>query len=300
MWAPPITRRVILYSAIIITISCAAVVGISAFVGWNLTHPQREHLNVSPSSFGLKYQQVGFKSMDGLNLEGWLIKADRNRETVIFAHGYGKNRLQNDVPLLPIAQVLVRNGINVLMFDFRNCGESEGDLTSVGQLEVRDLAGAVEFIKSRPELNQKIALFGFSMGAAVALLVGAQEPAVSAVIADSPFADLSTYLEDKLSVWTKLPAVPFNQTVLTIIPVMTGLNAETVSPVKQIGNFAGKPVLLIHGEADTDIPIENSELLYKTYPQARLVRIPGAKHVRGFETDGERYLQEVINFLEHN
>ncbi len=293
----PDIRRIISYCAVIFAISCVAVVAISAYVCWDLTHPKHEPIDGFPTDYGLNYQQVSFKSkVDSLVLKGWLIKAAENKQTVIFAHGYGKNRLQSDVPLLPLAQVLVRNGINVLMFDFRNSGESDGEITSVGQFEVRDLAGAVEFIKQHQELNQKISLFGFSMGASVALIVGAQEPAVSAVIADSPFADLTTYLEENLAVWTKLPAFPFNHTVFAIIPAVTGLNAGSVSPVKQ--DFADKPVLLIHGEADTDIPIENSELLLKTYRQARMVRIPGAQHVKAFQTDGERYIKEILNFLE--
>lgn len=236
---------------------------------------------------GLSYEDVSFKSReDGLNIKGWLIKAPDNKKTVIFAHGYRKNRLQSDVPILSIAHALVNKGYNVLMFDFRNCGESEGNLTSVGQYEVRDLLGAVDFIKSRPELNQKIVLFGFSMGAATSILAGAQEPAVVAVIADSPFADLKNYLVENLSVWTNLPSIPFNQSFLIVVPHLTGLKAETVSPVKEVNDLNGRPLLLIHGEADTDIPIKNSELLQKAYPKARFLRVPGAKHVKAFATAG--------------
>jgi len=73
------------------------------------------------------------------------------------------------------------------------------------------LLGAVDYVKSKPELNQEIVLMGFSMGASTSILAAAREPAVSAVIADSPFADLKNYLNDKLSVWTELPSFPFNK-----------------------------------------------------------------------------------------
>lgn len=67
-------------------------------------------------------------------------------------------------------------------------------MTSLIQYEIRDLLGAVDFARARPELNRPIVLYGFSMGAATALVAGAQEPAVAGVIADSPFADLDGYL----------------------------------------------------------------------------------------------------------
>jgi dipeptidyl aminopeptidase/acylaminoacyl peptidase len=293
------SKAILLALTIILVLTVGIVFGISGYVGWNLTHPARRAIDTFPSAEGLSCEDVIFKSRtDGLNLKGWLIKAPENRQTIIFAHGYGKNRLQSDVPLLPIVRSLVTRGFNVLMFDFRNCGESEGRITSVGQYEVLDLQGAVDFVKSRPELNRKITLYGFSMGASVAIIVGAREQEVAAVIADSPFADLKSFLNESMSPWTKLPSFPFNQTVLMTVQSLTGLNAETVSPIREIKSLNGRPLLLIHGEADPDTPIKNSELLLAEYPEASLVRIPEAKHVQSFTTNNDRYLIEVLNFLE--
>ncbi len=294
------TTRIILWTAIgLLALAIIAVFAISAKVGWSLTHPVRAEITSSPAEVGLAYQDVNFNSRkDGLKLSGWLIKAPANEQTVIFAHGYRKNRLQEDVPLLPIARFLVDRGCNVLMFDFRNSGRSEGELTSVGQFEVRDLLGAVDFIKTQPDLNRQIVLMGYSMGAATAILAGAREPTVAAVIADAPFADLKSYLMANLSVWTDLPPVPFNLAFLIVVPPLTGLEAETVSPVKEVHNFNGRPLFLIHGEGDTDIPIANSEAIQKAYPKARLWRVPEAKHVKAYEVAGELYLEKVAGFLD--
>ena len=290
--------QILKLSVVLLAVSLATVYGISGYVGWNLTHPARKSLSVSPGTVGLEYQDVVFPSRkDGLKLKGWLIRAPENRMTVICAHGYRQNRAQNDVPLLPIVQALSRQGINVLMFDFRNCGESEGSMTSVGQYEVLDLLGAVDFILSQSTLNAKIALLGFSMGASVAIMAAEEEPAITAVVADSPFADLTTYLKGNLSAWTDLPAIPFNRTVLTILPVLTGLNPDEVSPLQNVSKLGTRPLLLIHGTADADIPIHDSELLQRAYPLARLLLINGAQHVKGFSTNRELYLTEVLDFL---
>lgn len=297
----PQSKRVSIYiktMIVLITLAITGVFGVSANVGWKLTHPVRQQIASTPLANGLPFEEVVFNSRgDGLNLKGWFIPAQGSTKTVIFAHGYRKNRLQDDVPGLPITQALVAEGYNVLMFDFRNSGESEGNLTSIGQYEVQDLLGAVDFIKSQPEKAQQIVLLGFSMGASTAILAGAREPAVTAVIADSPFADLQTYLDKNLSVWTELPSFPFNQAFFMVVPYLTGLRTETVSPVNEIKNMGDRPLLLIHGEGDEDIPIENSEMLQKTYPKAELLRVPGAKHVKNYATDPQLYLSAVTHFL---
>ncbi|MGI6712649.1 MAG: alpha/beta hydrolase [Bacillota bacterium] len=288
----------ILYPVIVILLAIIVVLVISALVGWGLTHPKREKVNISPDHAGLKYENVHFKSRgNSISLKGWLLPSPGSNKTVIFAHGYAKNRLQTDVPALPIAQSLIENGYNVLMFDFRNSGKSEGNITSIGQFETQDLLGAVDYIKSRPDINKDIVLFGFSMGAATSILAGAREPSVSAVIADAPFADLNNYLMQNLSVWSKLPAFPFNQSFLIIVPLITGLKPSTVSPVKEIKNFNGRPLLLIHGEKDTAIPILHSEMLQKAYPKAQLFKVPGAGHIKSYATAKEIYIQKIFDFL---
>lgn len=293
--------RYLVAGLMVILLVIGGIMGISGYVGWNLTHPVRQPVDQSPSWPGVNFQVVNFPSqVDRLNLNGWLITAPENRGTVIFAHGYRKNRLNTDIPILPIAQAMVQQGYNALMFDFRNSGLSEGKLTSVGQYETRDLAGAVDYVQRRSELNQPIILYGFSMGASTAILTGAREPAVDAVIADSPFADLKDYLAANLSVWSELPAVPFNQAFFIVVPVLTGLNPESVSPIREVVDLNGRPLLLIHGLGDVDIPPVNSEMLLQAYPEAHMITIPGAGHVKSYASDPATYITAVTQFLEEH
>ncbi|HWP97625.1 MAG TPA: alpha/beta fold hydrolase [Syntrophomonadaceae bacterium] len=276
----------------------SGILGVSGYVGWNLTHPVHVALDADPSSVGLAFENVVFPSrLDGLHMKGWLIPAAGSDKTVIFAHGYRKNRLNSNIPILAIAQYLNGKGYNILMFDFRNSGESEGNLTSVGQYEVRDLLGAVDFIKARPQISQEVILYGFSMGAATAILAGAREPVVNAIIADSPFADLSSYLNNNLSVWSGLPSFPFNRAFFLVVPPLTGLKPDTVSPINEINQLNGRPLLLIHGEEDIDVPIENSEMLKKAYPQAQFLRVQGGTHVQNYAAQPQLYLSTVMAFL---
>ena len=292
-------RRSLLRIGVVLLSLSVLVLGVSAYVGWNLTHPPKKALQTTPAAVGLSYEPVSFVSrQDGLVLQGWLLTSPENRLTVICSHGYRQNREQADVPLMPLAKVLVEHGMNVLLFDYRNSGESAGQMTSVGQYEVRDLLGAVDYVHSRQELNPKVALLGFSMGAATAILAGAEEPTVAAVVADAPFADLTRYLEANFSVWTGLPTVPFNRTILAVTPIVTGLQPEKVSPVQVVSKFDGRPLLLIHGEADDDIAPENSLELQQAYPAAELLRVAEARHVKSYQQDPKRYEAVVLKFLQ--
>ena len=292
-------RRSLLRIGVVLLSLSVLVLGVSAYVGWNLTHPPKKALQTTPAAVGLSYEPVSFVSrQDGLVLQGWLLTSPENRLTVICSHGYRQNREQADVPLMPLAKVLVEHGMNVLLFDYRNSGESAGQMTSVGQYEVRDLLGAVDYVHSHQELNPKVALLGFSMGAATAILAGAEEPTVAAVVADAPFADLTRYLEANFSVWTGLPTVPFNRTILAVTPIVTGLQPEKVSPVQVVSKFGGRPLLLIHGEADDDIAPENSIELQQAYPAAELLRVAEARHVKSYQQDPKRYEAVVLKFLQ--
>lgn len=296
----PGRKRFLGFLALTVLLAATAVLGISSYVGWNLTHPLRQALDSNPEAVGLSYQEVSFPSReDRLQIKGWFIKAPGSSKTVIFAHGYRKNRLQNDVPLLPIAKFMIGKGYNVLMFDFRNSGESEGRLTSVGQYEIRDLLGAVDYVLQLPGQRQ-VLLYGFSMGASTAIVAAAREPAVGAVIADSPFADLKAYLNENLSIWSGLPTIPFNQAFFLSVPLLTGVDPSSVSPVREIASLNRRPLLLIHGEADLDVPIRNSEMLCQAYPAARLLRVAGGAHVKNYQAGPAGYLQALEDFLDQN
>lgn len=80
--------------------------------------------------------------------------------------------------------------------------------------------------------------------------------------------------------------------------MLTGLRPEAVSPLQEVNNLRGRPLLLIHGEADRDVPIANSLKLQQSYPNTQLLPIPGAGHIASFGTDREKYLQTVIEFLQ--
>jgi fermentation-respiration switch protein FrsA (DUF1100 family) len=81
---------------------------------------------------------------------------------------------------------------------------------------------------------------------------------------------------------------------------LTGFNPSMVQPIKSIARIAPRPILLIHGEADTEISVENSRQLFAAAhnPNAQLWTVPKADHVQSYKTDPVAYLDHVLTFFD--
>jgi fermentation-respiration switch protein FrsA (DUF1100 family) len=275
-------------------------VGIAVYVGWSLTHPDRQKLSDSPDKLGIHYHQVEFQSRTkDVTLKGWFLTGTEplTGMTIIIAHGYNTNRLQMSAQGIKLAKSLVERGYNVLMFDFRNSGESGGSLTSVGYFEKHDLLGAVDWVKAR-QSGDKIGIIGFSMGAVVALIAAAEDPSVAGVVADSPFGNLKAYLEENLPVWSNLPNFPFTPLILNIMPRLTGIDPNGVDALSAVDNVYPRPVLFIHSVNDRSIPVTNSEAMYNKHPDRfELWKTDNEGHAKSHAADPQTYEEKVIDFF---
>lgn len=290
-------RTVIVSLIVLVLLATIALLGVSTYTGWSLTHPKRKAIPVFSSNIVPEYRNISFKDIkDEITLKGWFFEVRGSNKTVILAHGYRQNRLQYGENTFPLIKSLLNQGYNVLTFDFRNCGESEGKLTTVGIYEKNDLLGAIKYAKTLG--SKKIVLLGFSMGASVSIVAAAQDKSVDAVIADSPFADMEEYLDANLSAWSKLPSFPFNQTTFMSMKILEGVNPKDFSPRSVVADIAPRPLFLIHSKDDAYIPVENSyELLQKAGSNATLWETEGVNHVESFPKLTDQYLNKITEFL---
>lgn len=279
-----------------------ALIGLSYWVGYKLSHPQHLPLSSNPAWWGLHFRNVTFTTPgDSLRLNGWWIPHPGSPLTVIISHGYRNNRVGHSVPQLAVARALHQMGVNILMFDFRGSGDSEGRLTSVGIFEQQDLVAATHAVLTRWAPKSQIVLLGYSMGASTALMAAAEDSHVAGVIADSPFADLTQYLSTHLSVWTHLPHYPFTPMVLWMMPKITGVSLHGASPIKLANKLGKRPVLLIAGSKDTIIPTQNSVALYRTLritdPKVTLWMVPWSQHIQAYKVQPILYVNHLYQFL---
>ncbi|HEU4964398.1 MAG TPA: alpha/beta fold hydrolase, partial [Bacilli bacterium] len=221
--------KILIWTLVIVLLAVPITSGV---VGWVLTHPAKKPLTTTPASVGLAYDDVTFTSRDGTKLRGWWLPGGDEQRVVVMAHGFRGNR--EGEPALPTAQALVAQGISVLLFDFRNSGESDGEMTTVGLFEKEDLLAAIDYVEGAGHGGQGIGLLGFSMGAATALMAAADAPEVQAVVADSPFSDLQTYLGENMPHWTHLPDFPFTSVILWELPYLIGHDPKEISPIAAV------------------------------------------------------------------
>ena len=289
--------KVFVILLVLILIVAIATLVYSSFIGWNLTHPSKKALTIPAFASGNSpvYQSISFLDKSkSITISGWYFKANSSAKAIILSHGYGMNRQQFSQKMITS---LISKGFNVLTFDFRNSGESGGNLTSVGYYEKDDLLGAIQYVKSQ---NIKhIVLLGFSMGASTSLIAAAQSPDVDGVIADSPFANLDDYLNTQLPVWSHAPEFPFNQIILTSMKLLTGIDASKVSPKDSIVKIAPRPILLIHSIDDKTISIENSRALKEIAgSSAELWETSGVDHVGSYDAFPTEYMSRLYTFLD--
>jgi dipeptidyl aminopeptidase/acylaminoacyl peptidase len=285
---------------LILFLGCAAM---SAFVGWQLTHPVHRVLEDSPELYGISYEDIEFSSRTSdVMLKGWILfptKQDHAAQmTLILSHGYSGTRLEKGLPALALAKSLVEAGYYVLMYDFRNSGISGGNLTTVGFLEKQDLLGAIDWVKRHQP--GKIGLIGFSMGGTTSLLAAAEEPCIAGVVADSPFSQLRPYLKDNLSLWSRLPNFPFTPLIMAILPRLTGIDPRQVDAIIATDYIYPRPVLFIHSQDDTAIPYTHSEKMWgKHQDRFEFWKTTIAGHVGSYQLYTQEYTSKVLVFFEN-
>jgi len=232
--------------------------GLSAFLGYRLVKPPRRWFRETPPA-AKAAEDVTFPSRDGTALRGWFLRSEGSPDTLVLCHGWQMSRVET----LDLAHDLQQRGYNVFLFDFRACGQSDGRYTTVGLMEVGDLLGAVEHLEARPEVRSgHLGVLGFSMGAAVALMVAAQCRRLQAVVADSSFASLEWVIDQARWGLRLVPQVLFKSISIRVGQRLAGVRPSDVRPVDAVGQIAPRPVLFIHGLRDCLVSHRQSQHLY--------------------------------------
>ncbi|MFN8515297.1 MAG: alpha/beta hydrolase [Thermomicrobiales bacterium] len=236
----------------------ALTLGGSATLAHVLTRP-RDLRRVPRRTIDETVLPVRFRTDDGLAIEGWYLAHAEARDALVICHGFAMNRHE----LLDIAQGLRARGHAVLLFDFRGHGTSEGQRSTIGLRETREIAAAVDFLQARPELaGRPIGVAGISMGAAAALLATARDPRIAAVAADSSFATLEEIAASSLSTFSRLPTFLISALILRFAELLTAERIRAHRPIDAIAAIAPRPILLIHDETDQFIPVAHAHALY--------------------------------------
>lgn len=281
-----------LYIKIIISVIIISVI-ISLLNFYISVHPTRFKTGITPDKVNLKYENISFKTSDNVVIKGWFIPSKKKTDkTIIVCHGYpfDKNNILQGVYFLA-------NNFNLLLFDFRYFGESEGKYTTLGYKEKEDFLAAVEFLKQKN--FTKIGAMGFSLGAATIIMANSKD--VKAVIADSSYATIDKMIERTYFIFPSFTKQPFVFLTKLYARIFLGIKTKDIAPVNDIVKIK-VPVLLVHGEKDSQIPVQNSKILYEASNKnnTELWIVSKADHGFAHYLYPQEYEERVIDFFNKN
>ncbi len=251
-------------------------------------HPLPFRTAETPASYGFSYENVSFSTDDGITIKGWLLKSKTAQGTVIVGHGYPFDKGN----IFPIVTFLYPE-YNLMLYDHRYFGESEGRITTVGAHEAKDVQAAVNYVKKRFGPQERVALYGFSLSASAMLM---SNTSVSAIVADSPYANLDAMIKQAYLIFGPLK-YPFVFLTTTYSKLFLGITPKLVSPALAIKN-SNVPILLIHGDKDSQIPVENSYAIKEANPDVELWVVTDADHIQSYRVAGQEYQQKIKSFLQ--
>ena len=274
------------------------VVGAAWYVSARVSpEPRRDFLysyTFTPWELGVPFEEVSFTSADGLRLSGWWLPQEHARGVIVGCHGHGGRK--DD--MLGIGTSIWRAGFSVLLFDFRGRGSSDPWPQTLVSREVEDLLAAVQFATTRASVAH-LGVFGFSMGAAVALLAAATEPRIAAVVADSAFTSGRDVVAHNIRGSLGLPPEMLVVAADEVVRLRHGYRFSQARPIDAVGRIAPRPLLIIHGEGDSMVPVEHAHQLYQRAGEPRdLWIVPGVEHCGGYFLDRPAYCHRVITFFE--
>ncbi len=253
-------------------------------------------------------QHVDFNSLDGLRLKGhWIPSTTYSDKVVVMGHGY-KGDWRG---LLEVAQhIRTQQNANVFLFDFRAHGDSDGIQSSFGYHEGKDVAAAIDYVKTHFKSQTKqLIYYGHSAGAAAMMLtphtlednpstLNKMNQAIDGLILDSPYAHIKIMEQKEVKALMNWQAHPLLVSLLRSLTrnIVNHLEAHAQSALKlaiPLSEFqpamylkkhtlVQKPILHYHGTQDATTSFKQAEAIHRELkqqnPQVQFVALKGADH----------------------
>ena len=275
----------------------SGALSIAAYTARSLNTPRRKSemdgFTFTPWEVQVPYESVEFVTEDGVTIRGWWFPRQESNQVVVGCTGH--KGVKSD--LLGIGSGLWRAGNNVLLFDFRGCGESDAASPSLAHNELPDARAAVLYAQRRLP-GARLGLIGYSMGAAVAILVAATDSSIRAVVADSSFLGMREVVGHAFTRF-RLPPLPMLGLTDTVNRWRYGYRFAAVRPLDVVRRVSPRPILLIHGEDDRIVPVEHARHLYDVAGESKELWITaGTPHCGTYFDNREHYVRKVSDFFD--
>jgi len=244
---------------------------LSALENMVLFHPMKD-ISATPEKLKLKFEDVTITTADGVKLNAWWVPCANARATLLLSHGNAGNighRLEK-------LKIFHSFGLNVLMYDYRGFGKSEGTPNEKGLYA--DVQAAYDFLaKKKAVPANRIISYGESLGGSVAAYAASTNK-VGALILDSSFTSVK-------------------EMAAAMSPMLANLTQAGLDTGAALKNV-NAPVLVLHSPTDEIVPYAQAKKNFNAAKEPKqFVELKG-DHNDGFLTSGETYTKGINKFLD--
>jgi hypothetical protein len=259
--------------AAVMAAGLVALLGLAYFRQESLIFFPDRHVRFTPADLGMAFGDVRLETSDGVTLAAWWVPAPQGRGALIFSHGnagnmgdrVGKLRLFHDL------------GLSVLAFDYRGYGASQGKPSEDGT--AHDMDAAVAHVRdSRGVPLDRTVFYGESLGGAVVIEAATRFPP-AALVAESTFTSARAMAR------RHYPFVP---------PALVRVGYDSLSRVRRLAC----PTLFLHGPADTIVPFEMGEALFRAAPEPKRFATLVGDHNSGGILESPEACRKLAEFLD--
>ncbi len=248
-----------------------------------------------PSEFKMPYQEVWIP-VNRDRIHAWWIPSAANPDkfipianepinilkspkVMLYFCGVGRN--MGDYNYLARMQAFRQLGFSVLVADYRGYGRSTGSFPNETQV-YEDAEAVWNHLRQSVSADQ-IVIYGESLGGAIALNLAVKHPDAKGLILQSSF--------------TSMAEVTKQRGLFGLFPIDV-LLTERFNSLEKIRSLK-VPVLFLHGTQDSVVPVQMSQVLYQAAPEPKqLFLIPGADHVKIYQSGNGSYLKAIKGFID--
>jgi fermentation-respiration switch protein FrsA (DUF1100 family) len=237
----------------------------------------------TPAAWGLQYEPIDFKSSDGVRLHGWFIPAKGKnaktaKGTIVFSHGNAGSMSYH----LGFCAWFADAGYNVIIYDYRGFGKSEGTVDRRGM--INDVKAAFSYALHRNDIDHhRIISYGHSLGGAQSITALGESPVkgLRAIIVDAAFASYHTMAE---VIGGELGA---------------SLVSDELAPKDFIQKLAPVPLLVVHGDCDEIVPLSQGKKLFESAGQPKtFFEVKNGRHGTSLSDNNGAYRKKLLVWLD--
>jgi pimeloyl-ACP methyl ester carboxylesterase len=260
-------------------------------------------------------EDVPIVADDGLMLRACYLKTavTERKGVILFGLEFGSNRWS----CRQYCEKLIDSGYDVFAVEFRNQGDSEKDpnyepLQWVTDRDLADLRAAIKYLLARPDADPKgIGVFGISKGGSTGMLAAASEPLIRCLVTDGAYGTHTTmvpYLKRWIQIYSDrkllqrvLPTWFYGIVGMAGAKKVARNRGVNYPSIEKAVARLNRPLLMIHGEADTYIKPEMAKALYERARGSKEIWVvPKAKHNQAITIAADDYHSRLVSFFDAN